>query len=321
MSDNTKIEWCDASWPVIRGCTKCSPGCDNCWAIRDAHLHAVSPNRKAASHFAGLTQIQNGRPNWTGEVRLDESILELPLKWRNPRKIFVASSGDLFHDQVTLGMRKRVFAVMRDAPQHEYLILTKRAEEMYEFFRWWIMYHVDALPFNWWPGVSAENDDCARGRVRWLRKIPGGGPHWVSYEPALGPVEWRTLLSRYCSHCGGMHLGQPYENPCSWCEENGQGRIATVGIDWIVIGGESGPRSRPFDLAWARDTIQQCKAAGVPVFMKQMGATPIVSWYREKVTGKLISAGGATWPINVKSRKGSDPSEWPEWARVREWPR
>jgi protein gp37 len=100
MSDNTKIEWCDASWPVIRGCTKCSPGCDNCWAIADAHLHAGAPNAKARAHFAGLTQIQNGRPNWTGEVRLDESILELPLHWKKPRKVFVASSGDLFHESL-----------------------------------------------------------------------------------------------------------------------------------------------------------------------------------------------------------------------------
>jgi protein gp37 len=93
MSDGTHIEWTDASWPVVRGCTKCSEGCEFCWAIRDAHLHAGNKNPKVQAHFAGLTQIVNGRPNWTGEVRLDESILDWPLRWKQPRRIFVASSG------------------------------------------------------------------------------------------------------------------------------------------------------------------------------------------------------------------------------------
>ena len=309
MADNTKIEWCDASWPVIRGCTKCSPGCDNCWAISDAHLHAGSPNAKAAAHFAGLTQIQNGRPNWTGEVRLDESILELPLKWKKPRKIFVASSGDLFHDRLAMSDIAFVLGVMRSAPQHEYLILTKRAERMASVLTQY------GCPGNWWPGVSVEDDERARLRVPSLLKILGGGPHWVSYEPALGPVNWNqpgpwdTWLSPcgyYCDH-----------------DEFGGGHRPVRGIEWVVIGGESGRGARPFDLAWARDTIAQCRAARVPVFMKQMGRR-IVDEYAEMFPypkGYWVDKNGHYGGPVLHTLKGSEPSEWPEWARVREWPR
>ena len=310
MSQKSSIEWLDggATWPVIRGCSKCSEGCDNCWAIRDAHLHAGSPHPKARAHFEGLTVIQNGRPNWSGTVRLDESVLDWPLRWKQPRKVFVASSADLFHERVTLAMRKRVFNVMREAPQHTYLILTKRAEEMFCFFRWWIMQNVEQLPANWWPGVSVENQQRAEERVFWLRKIPSS-LRWISYEPALGPIFWEGILRDWCPECCRLH--KPGWHDCPTPECDGRPR----GINWVVIGGESGPGSRPFDLAWARNTITQCKAAGVPVFMKQMGRYP-----EETV---IAPRDGHQWQRRVvlADRKGSDPSEWPEWARVREYPR
>jgi protein gp37 len=298
MSDKSKIEWLDggSTWPVIRGCTKCSPGCDNCWAIADAHLHAGSPNAKARAHFAGLIQIQNGRPNWTGEVRLDESILELPLHWKKPRKVFVASSGDLFHESLSDESQAAVLDVMERAPHHTYMILTKRAERMHDQMarlfaaRDFWKCPPDSLPKNWWVGVSVEDDERARLRLPWLLKIQAA-VRWVSYEPALGPVNWLPWLH--------YELRQR--------------------IQWVVIGGESGRGARPFDLAWARDTIAQCRAANVPVFMKQFGARPYDGL--EFGTGHPLKGGDRKRWIQLKSRKGSDPSEWEPGLCVREWPR
>ena len=300
MSDGTKIEWSDASWPVVRGCTKISEGCDNCWAIADAHLHggrapsedeldAASPEawgrlngrRKAAAHFKGLTVIQNGRPNWSGEVRADESILDWPLRWKEPRKIFVASSGDLFHERLSCKHRRWVFYVMQEAPQHTYQLLTKRADQMHGFAEWWRRSKLDPPPSNWWFGASVENQQRADERRAYMRGIADMGcMTWVSYEPALGPVDW---------------AGWDF-------------------LKWIVIGGESGTRARAFDLAWARNTIEQCEAAGVPCFVKQLGARPFTQG-----PGEYLS-NGERWRLPLKDRKGGDMAEWPEWARVREFP-
>jgi protein gp37 len=154
------------------------------------------------------------------------------------------------------------------------------------------------FPNNWWLGVSVEDDERARLRLPWLLKIPTA-VRWVSYEPALGPVDWRPWLSRRMdiSEIPGYALNDG-------CTE---GRI---------IGGESGKGARPFDLAWARDTIAQCRAANVPVFMKQMGAQVIET----RANAQFKGARDFRFPI-FQSRKGSEPSEWPEDLRVREWPR
>ena len=306
MSAGTHIEWTDASWPVIRGCTKVSPGCDNCWAIRDAHLHgggssripsedevdAAEPEawgrlngrRKAAAHFAGLTKITNGRPNWTGAVRVDQSILSWPFKWSEPRRIFVASSGDLFHESLTDGDLAKVFGAMIVAPQHTYQLLTKRAERIQEYFRSCRF----VPPANWWLGVSVENQATADERIPWLLKTPAA-VRWVSYEPALGPVDFQ-------GH--GRAWLQSWTDNKDWSA-----------LDWIVVGGESGPCARPFDLAWARNTIAQCRAAGVPCFVKQIGTRPF----------EQTEAAEFQW--KPKDRKGGDMSEWPEDLRVREYPR
>ena len=315
MSDQTSIEWTDASWPIIRGCTKISQGCDNCWAIADAHLRAGSSNAKARAHFEGLTQIQNGRPNWTGTVRLDESILDWPLRWKKPRKIFVASSGDLFHESLPFEDLVRVWRVVLDAAQagHTMQILTKRAERMREvvlilmnriFGAHWRM------PDRIWLGVSVEDEPTARLRVPSLLAATAA-VRWVSYEPALGPVDWARWLP----------------SPCYT-----QGRATARGIDGldlIVIGGESGRRARPFDLACARNTITQCRAAGVACFVKQFGARPFEIVECPMCEGHAVvgnspcicGCGEARVELGLHDRKGADMSEWPEWARVRELPR
>jgi protein gp37 len=233
--------------------------------------------------------------SWTGSVELVESRLLDPLRWRKPRRIFVNSMSDLFHESLPFSDIDKIITTMVGAPQHTYQILTKRPKRMLEYFRsgrhddgWGpdrATYHLEE---KIWIGVSVEDQNTADERIPLLLQVPAE-VRFVSYEPALGPVYFTPWLHR---------------------------------LDWLIIGGESGPGARPFDVAWAESAIEQAKAAGVPVFMKQFGKDP-----REgNVNGNCgnfecthPSCGYIRWKL--KHRKGGDPSEWPEWARVREFPR
>jgi protein gp37 len=306
VSANTEIGWTDHTWPVIRGCSKVSDGCKFCWAIRDAHLHAGNKNPKMQEHFGGLTVLENGRPNWTGIVRLDESILNWPLRWKKPARIFAASSGDLFHENLPDQAIDRVFAVMALCPQHTFQVLTKRAARMPEYFQTVPLGGHDGancsrqarvaiqqsrvmadiglgqptlkwpLP-NVWLGVSVE-DQANKYRIDLLRQTPAA-VRFVSIEPLLEDI----------------------------------GKLDLTGIHWIIVGGESGPGARPFDVEWARSIIRQCEAVGVPVFVKQLGRRPI----------KRMSSGIREWtdPVYLTDRQGANMSDWPESIRVREFPR
>lgn len=285
MSQKSSIGWTNATWPVIRGCSKVSDGCKFCWAIRDAHLHAGNKNPKMQAHFGGLTVVQNGAPNWTGVVRLDESILDWPLRWKKPRMIFTASSGDLFHENLPDEAIDRVFAVMALCPQHTFQILTKRPERL----RKWLTGHPktrteDALerilgksvrltsrwPLpNVWLGVSVEDQATADERIPLLLKTPAA-IRFVSYEPALGPVDFRRWIGGpdedgHCVKCG-YEWPDPKESLEHECPP-GFG----PSLDWIIAGGESGPGARPADPVWFRAVRDQCQAAGVPFFFKQWG--------------------------------------------------
>lgn len=239
MGDKTHISWSDATWPVIRGCDKISPGCRGCWAIKDAHRMQSNPNPKIAAHFRGLTQIEGGKPNWSGVVRLDEAILEWPRKWKAPRNIFVASSGDIFHDSLRWSTIEEVFHVMRECPRHTYQLLTKRAGSALGFLQNWAFHHGGTLP-HIQIGFSAENQKHFDERWAEMRKVAAQGWFvWCSYEPALGPINMRDALAN--------------------------------GLRWVVCGGESGPGARPMPPAWARGCRDQCRSARVPFHFKQWG--------------------------------------------------
>ncbi|PZQ86544.1 MAG: hypothetical protein DI534_16500 [Leifsonia xyli] len=182
MANSSSIEWTEATWNPVAGCTVISPGCTNCYAMRMAYrLEAMSQSK-----YAGTTRMSGGRPKWNGIVRLDETSLLLPKSWKNGRMIFVNSMSDLFHESVPLDFIKRVFETMVDAPQHIFQILTKRAERLEELSTELVW------PPNVWMGVSVENEDYLF-RVDHLRRTEAA-IKFLSLEPLLGPLENLNLV-------------------------------------------------------------------------------------------------------------------------------
>lgn len=269
MADKSKIEWTEATWNPILGCDKVSAGCKNCYAIRTAHRLQHNPNPKVAKAFEGLTVIQGGQPNWMGRVNFVEERLAEPLRWREPRHIFVNSQSDLFHDGLTDEQIADVFGIMAAAHWHTFQVLTKRPQRMLKLVgdvseagfacevneRWLgLMRNLgDSRPgFRWdwplpniWLGVSCENHATADERIPPLLQTPAA-VRWISAEPLLGPIN----LAPYLEFAGD-------------CPK--------VELDWLVVGGESGPSARPMHPDWARSLRDQCQAAGVPFFFKQWG--------------------------------------------------
>ena len=274
---STKIEWTDESWNPVRGCTRVSKGCENCYAETQAHRFS-GPGQA----YEGLTVLKADGPRWTGKIRLVPEKLDEPLRWRKPRKVFVNSMSDLFHEGVPDEFIDRVFAVMALSPQHTFQILTKRPERMREFLSdrlfksaptvccievsWgpggicWADMDEVKLPLpNVWLGVSVEDQATADERLAVLLEVPAK-VRFVSYEPALGPVDFTRI---YPADAGGdlpVNVLTPF-NPHS-----GVGHL-----DWVICGGESGPEARPMNRDWARQVRDQCEAAGVPFFFKQWG--------------------------------------------------
>ena len=318
MGDRTSIQWTDATWNPLRGCSRISPGCTHCYAERIAARFS-GPGRP----FDGLASMMPGGPRWTGRVRLVPRAMTQPLRWRRPRRIFVNSVSDLFHESLTNEQIALLFAAMAVAPQHTFQVLTKRARRMRKWFQWAERFAPDAggagplraiweaiacdsegaWPETWdteegppvgnawplpnvWLGVSVEDQQRADERIPELLSVPAA-VRFLSCEPLLGPVEI------------------------------GSGR----GIDWVIVGGESGHGARPFDLAWARSLVAQCKAADVALFVKQLGACACDA--ENGLAGALLDVhpdAAALVSQRLHDRSGADPSEWPEDLRVREFP-
>jgi protein gp37 len=254
MGDNSKVEWTDATWNPVAGCSKVSPGCKNCYAMREAHRLAANPNPKIAARYRSLTHIVNAHPEWTGDLRLNLDTLDVPLRWRRPRRIFVNSLSDLFHEALPDDAINRVFFIMLSARQHEYQILTKRENRLLSYIRrqpgpGWL----EILNPNRWPprhirlGVSIE--DQRRADERFPAVCELGELGWntmVSLEPLLGPVR---IPERY---------------------------LALGSRAWVIAGGESGPGARPPHPDWFRSIRDQCiwrvnVEAPVPFLFKQWG--------------------------------------------------
>lgn len=242
MGSLSSIEWTDATWNPVAGCTIISPGCTNCYAMRmAARLEAFGQEK-----YAGTTRKSGGRYRWTGKVVLDYGALEVPQTWRKGRRIFVNSMSDLFHEDVPLKFVRAVFKAVAKTPQHTYQVLTKRADRLLELspsLSW---------PANLWMGVSVENKDYL-WRVDRLRKT-GARVKFLSLEPLIGPL------------VPGLDL---------------------AGIDWTIVGGESGPGARSIDTEWVRAIRDACLEAGVAFHFKQWGG-PVKSR-----TGRHLD--GRTW--------------------------
>lgn len=270
MSDNSKIEWTDASWPVTVGCDHVSPGCGSCYAATLA-----SGRLKHLPEYAGLAE--HGRFN--GTVRCLPERLDWPLKWRKPRRIFVCSMSDLFHESVPDEFIACVFTVMAKARQHTFQVLTKRHARMRSLLsspdfqvkcfaaaaaRGWDLEDVPWPLPNVWVGVSAEDQHWAAIRVHALLATPAA-VRWVSAEPLLGPIDLRNLQVR----------GNTFIDALSGDVKTGSGEIYAAcpgSVSWVVAGGESGASARPMHPDWARSLRDQCQQTGTAYLFKQWGA-------------------------------------------------
>jgi len=343
VSTASSIEWTDATWNPVRGCSKVSAGCTNCYAMRQGHRFS-GPSKA----YEGLTHVVKGKgPQWTGAVRTVPELLEEPLRWRKPRRVFVNSMSDLFHEDVPDEFIAAVFAVMYDAHRHSYQVLTKRPERMAELLpsrefwdainRSWLerlwapvakRHGLDSsgprpgpdypiagpLP-NVWLGTSVEDQAAADERIPHLLRTPAT-VRFLSCEPLLGRVDL----------------------PTDWMME----------LDWIIVGGESGPGARQCNVAWIRSLVAQCAVAPVPCFVKQVGAYVVdrndagfdadLEWETDTgiptfrsawpepvevehdINGFREEYQGAPVRVHLIDRKGGNPNEWPWDLRVREFP-
>ena len=297
---STHIQWSDETWNPIAGCSKVSAGCTHCYALRDATRLAGNPNPKIRDKYAPT--VDDGK--WTGQITFDETALDKPLHWRTPRTIFVNSMSDLFHENVADAWIERIFHAMDLAHWHRYIVLTKRPKRMAE----WVV-GVTTQP-NVWLGTSVENQDSADERLPYLASISVGGWHTlVSAEPLLGPVG--------LDHAPDHWLGLTGTYPST-----GTTLQIDPAINWVIVGGESGPDSRSCDVDWLRSIVRQCRAANVPCFLKQLGSN-----YCDAPNG--VYGHGTQWPYDMlpagpfyrlRDRKGGNPDEWPEYLRVRQTP-
>ena len=262
VGDSTKIEWTDATWNPVTCCAKVSQGCKNCYAERD---------------WARLVHLPAYQGRAFTDVECHPERLYQPNRWKKPRRIFVNSMSDLFHPDVPDEFIDEVFAVMGLCPQHTFQVLTKRARRQRDYLRSGgrasavfdimrtaeIGYYAggDKLPPQSWPlqnvwiCVSVEYQATAEERIPLLLQTPAA-VRWISAEPLLGPVYVGLYISR--SNRSGLRMMPGFRDPLP-------------GIDWVVAGGESGPKARPSHPDWFRSLRDQCKAAGVPFLFKQWG--------------------------------------------------
>lgn len=319
MAANTSIEWAHHTMNPWRGCAKVSAGCKNCYAE-----HAA-PVRIARA---------KGLETWgAGAAReiASESMWRQPLLWNRKAKeagerhrVFCASLADVFEDyqgpsaEAVKAARLRLWALIEATPSLDWLLLTKRPHNVLGMIpdSWRA-----EMPRNVWMGCTVENQEAAEERMLWLLDVPAR-VRFVSQEPQVGPVDW-THIDVIKEE--GLRPGVHFNALTGYV--TGPDEVLPRKVDWIIVGGESGHNARPFDVAWARKTVAQCKAAGVPVFVKQLGARPIGL----RADACDACAHGLNLPASkhgidcprtplIRDGKGGDMSDLPEDLRVREVP-
>jgi protein gp37 len=222
----TAIEWTDETWNVFPGCSICEPECIRCYAMREAwRLARIGKTREK---YRDLVRMTKAGPVWTGQVRFWRAALSEPFGWKKPRRVFVNSMGDTFHESVPDAWLDEIFDVMEACPQHQFQVLTKRPDRMRDYAR-----HRGFLMPHIWVGTSIGRRRSL-AKLESLRETPAT-VRFVSFEPLLEDL----------------------------------GAIDLTGIDWAIVGAESGRRARPMALDWVRNIRDQCRAAGVAFFFKQ----------------------------------------------------
>jgi len=301
--NKTSIEWTDFTWNPIRArntranrtgtfCTRISPGCKNCYA-------SVINRRFGTGLEYDAQELKHH------EFFLSETILAEPLKRQKPARIFVGDMFDLFHEAIPAELIAEVLRVALKTPRHTFQFLTKRAERMRTLVNraqeHWGVTFGDHMHF----GVSIEDQKRADERVPLLltTKI---AVRFLSVEPQLEAIDLdgEDVGTAHALGCGDPSHRERNDGDCR-------------GVDWVICGGESGLGARPFNLAWAESLLAQCRAAGVPFFMKQLGSRPQVHSCRDE---SCTHPDCGMEDVRQRDRKGGDPAEWPEALRVREFP-
>jgi protein gp37 len=313
---STGIEWTDETWNPVVGCNQVSPGCAKCYAkeLHDKRHKAYLAGKRMLPQYAQPFEV----------VQLKPERFEAPLHWRKPRRVFVNSVSDLFHYDVPDTFLDRVFAVMQASPGHTFQVLTKRPERMREYIAGaelrvaatceeiaheheWCHAH-DDRPWplsNVWLGASVENQRFADERIPLLLQTPAA-VRFLSCEPLLGPVDLTCI--------GEFEDDSDYRLNGLTGEERYPGSVRRgilPGVDWVIVGGESGSKARPMALQWPRSILKQCQATGVACFVKQLGARPVTP---DDLTPEHSCA------VALRDRKGGNPAEWPDDLRVRQFP-
>lgn len=344
MGKQSAIQWTEATWNPVRGCSRVSEGCRHCYA------------ETFGGRFAGEGQPWHGfitkhrpgpdgepvetEPRWTGRVEVIESRLNEPRRWKDPRLVFVNSMSDLFHEKLAFEEIDRVFRVMLQTPQHTYQVLTKRPERASEYL-WARSGSTNRLYLpNVWLGTSAEDQATLDARAPHLLGAPAA-LHFLSLEPLLGPVD----ASRYMWPVHAVWSSK-YNTPEEALADGAlvdYRRQALVSADrsyvkWVIVGGESGFSARPMHPAWARSLRDQCAKSGTAFFFKQEGAwttrRPSNDKWNARETVALSDDGTHFYGIDPATTsmprgmvtlfryvgKNADPEDWPEDMRVREMP-
>jgi protein gp37 len=275
MSGKTSIEWTSATWNPTIGCEIVSPGCTNCYAMRQARRLASNPVLKP-NPYKGTTKPSKGGPVWTGKVRIaPRKTLVKPLGWRKPRLIFVNSMSDVFHSSFKASEIAQIFAVMALGDQHVYQILTKRPDIMHAFvtdpatpasveLAMQAIRPGSRLPSwplkNAWMGTSVEDQRRARERIQILLQVPAA-VRFLSMEPLLGEISLEDELTKR-----------------DWKK-----------LHWVIAGGESGPKARPMHPMWARKIRDACAKHGVRFFFKQVGSN---AWVKDRRAREFLTVAG-----------------------------
>ncbi len=303
MGSQTGIAWTDHTFNPWRGCTKVSAGCANCYAEKMSHRNPAVLGEWGPA----------GR-----RVMAAPSYWRLPVQWDAAakrdgvrRRVFCASLADVFEARPELDApRRSLFAAIAATPNLDWLLLTKRPENITRLMP------EAGLP-NVWLGTSVEDQKTADERIPLLLEVPAA-VRFVSYEPALGPVRFDRIATEELGRLDalrGFHFVDGHNEP-----------VPTPRLDWLIFGGESGAKARPCDVAWARSVVEQCREAGVPCFVKQLGARPVpLAPMRlpsfDAFTGRHHRGWIEDGPHAISDPAGADPAEWPEDLRVREFPR
>ena len=332
MSSN--IEWTDETWNPLAGCTKVSEGCRNCYAMKMAQRIAAAADVRAAKGekltarqeaYRLVTKRTNDElatplPQWNNVVVPIPEALEEPYGWKQPRRVFVNSMSDLFHEDVPFKFIAEVFTTMAQTSRHTYQVLTKRPKRLLEFFEWNYpgMSFKDAVDdwlgswLNVWFGVSVENQEEAEKRIPILLQVPAA-VRFLSCEPLLGRIDlvgYGESQAPWQYAASGLAWS---ESAC--CYE----RLGKPGLGWVIAGGESGTDARPNEIKWTATIIEQCHRAGIPCFHKQVGAHPVDPGM-EKWPGELSKPRHCD-RVFLKSNKGGDVEAWPKPLQVREFPK